>query len=95
MVSYRLCGHFNGCTGKYCKRYCRINWIVQPLSFSKAEDYYHPYGPGKVEFISAAIEGTLIGVAGFVIIYEAVKNLLHLIKLSNWIMVLLWYLPQL
>lgn len=44
---------------------------------AKPKDYYHPYGHGKVEFISAAIEGTLIGVAGFVIIYEAVKNLLH------------------
>ena len=44
---------------------------------AKPKDYYHPYGHGKVEFISAAIEGTLIAVAGFVIIYEAVNNLLH------------------
>lgn len=44
---------------------------------AKPKDYNHPYGHGKAEFISAAIEGTLITVAGFVIIYEAVNNLLH------------------
>jgi cation diffusion facilitator family transporter len=38
-------------------------------------DANHPYGHGKVEFVSAAIEGTLITTAGFVIIYEAIKNL--------------------
>jgi cation diffusion facilitator family transporter len=44
---------------------------------AKPKDYDHPYGHGKAEFISAAVEGTLITVAGFVIIYEAVNNLLH------------------
>lgn len=44
---------------------------------AKPKDYDHPYGHGKVEFISAAIEGTLITVAGFVIIYEGINNLLH------------------
>lgn len=44
---------------------------------AKPKDYAHPYGHGKVEFISAAIEGTLITVAGFIIIYEGVNNLLH------------------
>jgi cation diffusion facilitator family transporter len=44
---------------------------------AKPKDYDHPYGHGKAEFISAAIEGTLIAVAGFVIIYEAIDNLLH------------------
>jgi cation diffusion facilitator family transporter len=38
-------------------------------------DANHPYGHGKVEFVSAAIEGTLITTAGFIIIYEAIKNL--------------------
>ncbi|NTU58664.1 MAG: cation transporter [Chlorobiaceae bacterium] len=38
-------------------------------------DDNHPYGHGKVEFISAAIEGTLITGAGLLIIFEAVKNL--------------------
>ena len=44
---------------------------------AKPRDYDHPYGHGKVEFISAAIEGTLISVAGLIIIYEAINNLVH------------------
>ncbi len=43
---------------------------------AKPKDSHHPYGHGKVEFISAAIEGTLIACAGLLIIYEAIKNLL-------------------
>lgn len=42
---------------------------------AKPKDSHHPYGHGKVEFISAAIEGTLISCAGLLIIYEAAKNL--------------------
>lgn len=44
---------------------------------AKPRDYDHPYGHGKAEFISAAVEGTLITIAGFIIIYEAIDNLLH------------------
>ena len=44
---------------------------------AKPKDHDHPYGHGKVEFISAAIEGTLITVAGFFIIYESINNLVH------------------
>ncbi len=44
---------------------------------AKPRDVEHPYGHGKVEFISAGIEGTLITVAGVVIIYEAINNLRH------------------
>ncbi|MEO6671252.1 MAG: cation diffusion facilitator family transporter [Ferruginibacter sp.] len=44
---------------------------------AKPKDIDHPYGHGKVEFISAAIEGTLITVAGLIIIVEAVNNLRH------------------
>ena len=37
----------------------------------KPKDQDHPYGHGKVEFLSAAIEGLLIGIAGiFIIRYE-------------------------
>lgn len=42
---------------------------------AKPRDMDHPYGHGKAEFISAAVEGTLILVAGVFIIYEAVSNL--------------------
>lgn len=41
---------------------------------AKPSDQNHPYGHGKAEFISAAVEGTLIMVAGLVIIYKAVTN---------------------
>ena len=41
---------------------------------AKPKDRNHPYGHGKAEFLSAAIEGTLIFSAGAVIIYNAVKN---------------------
>jgi len=44
---------------------------------SKPKDKEHPYGHGKVEFISSAIEGTLISIAGMIIIYEALDNLIH------------------
>jgi len=40
-------------------------------------DANHPYGHGKVEFVSAAIEGTLITIAGLIIVYEAINSLRH------------------
>ena len=42
---------------------------------SLPKDHNHPYGHGKVEFISASIEGALITIAGVVIIYEAIGEL--------------------
>ncbi len=44
---------------------------------AKPKDAEHPYGHGKAEFVSAAVEGTLISIAGLVIIYEAIDNLIH------------------
>ncbi|MEC4114573.1 cation diffusion facilitator family transporter [Myroides pelagicus] len=44
---------------------------------SLPRDRNHPYGHGKVEFISATIEGGLIIMAGIVIIFEAIKNFVH------------------
>jgi cation diffusion facilitator family transporter len=44
---------------------------------AKPQDKDHPYGHGKVEFVSAALEGSLILVAGLFIIYNAVKNLIY------------------
>jgi cation diffusion facilitator family transporter len=42
---------------------------------AKPRDDDHPYGHGKIEYISSAIEGVLITVAGFAIIYKAIKQL--------------------
>ncbi|MES2330817.1 MAG: cation diffusion facilitator family transporter [Bacteroidota bacterium] len=41
---------------------------------AKPRDLDHPYGHGKAEFVSAAIEGGLIVAAGVMIIYETVLN---------------------
>jgi cation diffusion facilitator family transporter len=41
---------------------------------AKPRDIDHPYGHGKAEFISAAVEGTLVLSAGLIIIYSAAKN---------------------
>jgi cation diffusion facilitator family transporter len=44
---------------------------------AKPMDRDHPYGHGKAEFISAAIEGTMICSAGAIIFYKAIQNLIH------------------
>lgn len=44
---------------------------------ARPKDEDHPYGHGKIEFLSAAIEGSMITLAGIIIIYEAVRNLIH------------------
>lgn len=41
---------------------------------AKPRDMDHPYGHGKAEFVSAAIEGGLIVAAGIMIVYETVLN---------------------
>ncbi len=42
---------------------------------ARPKDTDHPYGHGKVEFISSAVEGTLICVAGILIVFHAINNL--------------------
>ena len=44
---------------------------------AKPRDKEHPYGHGKAEFLSAAIEGTLVLGAGAIIIYKAVKAFIY------------------
>lgn len=44
---------------------------------SKPRDFDHPYGHGKVEFITSAIEGTMIIVAGGMIIYKSIYAFIH------------------
>jgi cation diffusion facilitator family transporter len=50
---------------------------------AKPRDKDHPYGHGKAEFISAAIEGTLITSAGAIIIYKAIRGLIDPIELQK------------
>ncbi|MCC6286571.1 MAG: cation transporter [Chitinophagaceae bacterium] len=44
---------------------------------AKPRDSNHPYGHGKAEFLSAAVEGSLIFIAGIVIIYQAIYNFFY------------------
>lgn len=44
---------------------------------ARPRDENHPYGHGKVELISASFEGILILVAGLIIVYESITNLVH------------------
>jgi cation diffusion facilitator family transporter len=57
----------------------------------KPRDREHPYGHGKAEFLSAAVEGTLIFIAGLIIIYESVNNFInpHALKKIDWGMLLI------
>ena len=50
---------------------------------AKPRDIDHPYGHGKAEFVSAAVEGTLVLSAGILIIYSAVKNLLSPVAINQ------------
>lgn len=42
---------------------------------AKPKDKDHPYGHGKVEFVTSGIEGALIAIAGIMIIYEGINSL--------------------
>lgn len=46
-----------------------LRWAARP------KDKEHPFGHGKIELISASVEGLLIAIAGGLIIYEGVKRL--------------------
>ena len=50
---------------------------------AKPRDMDHPYGHGKAEFISAAVEGTLVLSAGLIIIYSACMNLIEPVPLRQ------------
>jgi cation diffusion facilitator family transporter len=44
---------------------------------SQPKDSNHPYGHGKIEFVAATLEGSLIVVAGGAIIAKSLYNLFH------------------
>lgn len=41
---------------------------------AKPRDEGHPYGHGKAEFVSAAVEGALIIAAGIMVLYQTIQN---------------------
>ena len=44
---------------------------------AKPSDADHPYGHGKVEFLSAGVEGTLVTLAGIYIIFRSIASFFH------------------
>ena len=50
---------------------------------SKPKDRDHPYGHGKVEFISASVEGAMICFAGLLILMEAFNRILNPQEINN------------
>jgi len=50
---------------------------------NRPRDTNHPYGHGKAEFLSSAVEGTLIIISGVVIVYEAILHLITPQKLEK------------
>lgn len=50
---------------------------------AKPRDIDHPYGHGKAEFISAAVEGTLVLSAGVLIIYTAIRNIFNPVPIQK------------
>ncbi len=44
---------------------------------ARPADRSHPFGHGRVEIVSSAIEGSMVVVAGAVILYETAESLLH------------------
>ena len=42
---------------------------------AQPKDQNHPYGHGKAEFLSAGVEGSLIIIAGFFIIYKSIYSI--------------------
>ncbi|MCB0478709.1 MAG: cation transporter [Crocinitomicaceae bacterium] len=43
---------------------------------ARPKDFNHPYGHGKMEFITSGIEGGMILIAGFFLIYKGIYNLI-------------------
>lgn len=50
---------------------------------ARPADRNHPFGHGKVELISASVEGSMIGIAGILIIFEAINNMMNPKEISS------------
>ena len=50
---------------------------------AKPADKSHPFGHGRIELISASVEGSMIAVAGVLIIFEAINNLMEPKEISS------------
>ncbi len=50
---------------------------------ARPKDLNHPYGHGKIEFIAATLEGSLILIAGGAIIFKSIYNFFHPVTLHQ------------
>lgn len=50
---------------------------------AKPHDEDHPYGHGKIEFISASIEGVLIALAGITMVIKAIYNFFFPVHIAS------------
>src|SRR6266478_3177390 len=70
-------------------RYSIVNVVaavfaIGALIFAgRPADRNHPYGHGKMEFLSAAFEGGLIAFAAVLIVYEVIQSLLEGVSLRS------------
>jgi cation diffusion facilitator family transporter len=69
-----------------------FNFFAIKKSEEKADENFH-YGKGKVQAIAAVIEGTIITISGFYIIYVAIEKAIHgtsttLLTPAIWVMIL-------
>ncbi len=69
-----------------------FNFFAIKKSEEKATNEFQ-YGKGKVQAIAAVIEGTIITISGFYIIYEAIQKAIHgtettLLTPAIWVMVI-------
>ncbi|MGV8880165.1 MAG: cation diffusion facilitator family transporter [Sphingobacteriaceae bacterium] len=60
-----------------------VNVLASSFAFysiylsAQPRDHNHPYGHGKVEFFSVFVEGTLIAIAGIVIVLKSCYNIFY------------------
>ncbi len=57
--------------------------LLSVIIASIPKDSNHPYGHGKVEFLSAAFEGGFIAIAGLAIIFKAIYNLFFPVEIHQ------------
>lgn len=66
-----------------------VNVLASAFAFysiylaAQPRDTNHPYGHGKVEFFSVFVEGSLIVIAGILIIFKSAYNLIYPQKISE------------
>jgi cation diffusion facilitator family transporter len=57
--------------------------VIVMRAVAEPADSEHPYGHGKLEYFSAAVEGGLVAFAGLSIIFSALESFWHPVPLQN------------